>query len=101
MAGATNLGLPRLTARCASEIKIANNLTEFVRVRLERKDGEYLATPTGSQGSGILSSVSRADGLLIGPASVNLLRPGDQATVLLLNSGADEEVFFERRLHKN
>jgi molybdopterin molybdotransferase len=99
MGGAITTGLPRVPVRCATDIPLAANLTEFVRVRLERRDGEILAAPTGNQGSGVLSSLSRADALLIGPASVNRLNQGDQATVLLLASGAgvDCEAFFEDR----
>jgi molybdopterin molybdotransferase len=96
MAGRKTLGLPRVAARCAADIKIAEGLTEFVRVKLERRGDDLIATPTGSQGSGILSSVSRADGLLIGPAAERMLRAGAQATVLLLADGADD-AFFERR----
>lgn len=99
MAGRIEVGLERVSARCSADIKLANNLTEFVRVRLERRDGEYLAAPTGNQGSGILSSLSRADGLLIGPAAVSLLRKGDQATVLRLTATVGDEAFFEERLH--
>ncbi len=97
--GHRKLGLPRVRVTCAADIKIANNLTEFVRVRLERRDGELFATPTGSQGSGILSSLSRADALLIGPAKEDLLKAGSVATALLLETHAatDEEAFFEAR----
>ena len=99
MSGAAETGLPRAAVRCAADIKVAANLTEFVRVRLERREGQILAAPTGNQGSGILSSLSRADALLIGPAKENLLRAGDQATVLLLGpgAGADCAAFFEER----
>jgi molybdopterin molybdotransferase len=96
MGGHTLLGLPRVTARCAADMKIANNLTEFVRVKLERRGEEFYALPAGSQGSNILSALSRADGLLIGPARENLLKAGFQATVLLLSPPAAEvEVGFE------
>jgi molybdopterin molybdotransferase len=100
MGGATETGLPRVTVRCATDIKIAANLTEFVRVQLERRDGEIFATPTGYQGSGVFSSLSRADALLIGPSASSLFKAGDQATVLVLTSGAgvDTEAFFEERL---
>jgi molybdopterin molybdotransferase len=87
MGGWTRLGLPRIHARCATAIKIAQGLTEFVRVKLARRDGEVISTPTGNQSSGVLSSLSRADALLIGPADVTTLEPGDQATVLLLDTG--------------
>jgi molybdopterin molybdotransferase len=104
MGGRSDLGLPRLTARCAVDITTAKDLTEFVRVRLRREGGELYATPTGNQGSGILSSLSRADALLIGPADATVLKAGAQATVLLLSAGAadDAEPFFERPLlHRN
>jgi molybdopterin molybdotransferase len=96
MAGHSALGLPRITARCGADMKIANNLTEFVRVKLERRGGEFYALPAGSQGSNILSGLSRADGLLIGPARENLLKAGFQAIVLLLAPvAAEAEAGFE------
>jgi len=90
MAGRARVGLPRVDARCGVDIKTSKDLTEFVRVKLERDRDGWLATPTGSQGSGILSSLSRADGLLIGPSTETILKAGAQATVLLL--GADGEM---------
>ena len=58
MGGFRKLGAASLQGRLrAADIKVATNLTEFVRVRLERKDGEIYANPTGNQGSGILSSL--------------------------------------------
>jgi molybdopterin molybdotransferase len=99
MAGRRDLGLARIGARCGVDLKLSAGLTDFVRVRLERPGGETVAMPTGAQGSGILSSVSRADGLLVGPAALAMLRAGDQATVLLLaaDAAADCEPFFEDR----
>jgi molybdopterin molybdotransferase len=90
MAGRGRVGLPRVNARCGVDIKTSKDLTEFVRVKLERNRDGWIATPTGSQGSGILSSLSRADGLLIGPSTETILKAGAQATVLLL--GADGEM---------
>jgi molybdopterin molybdotransferase len=106
MSGRRRVGLPRVNARCGVDIKISKDLTEFVRVKLERTGDGWLATPTGSQGSGILSSLSRADGLLIGPSTETILKAGAQATVLLLG-GADggigavtaDDALFEGRNH--
>ncbi len=99
MGGHLKLGLPRINVICGVDIKLASNLTEFVRVRLERKGADLYATPTGNQGSGILSSLSRADALLVGTAKENLFRAGSSATALLLNAHAatDEAAFFEAR----
>ncbi|HLK85355.1 MAG TPA: gephyrin-like molybdotransferase Glp [Candidatus Binataceae bacterium] len=106
MGGRRDLGLRRATVRCAVDIRTAKDLTEFVRVRLRREGDELYATPTGNQGSGILSSLSRADALLIGPASVTVLAAGDQATVLVLSEDAGDaegatEPFFERPLRQS
>jgi molybdopterin molybdotransferase len=100
MTNRSDLALPRITARCATDIQKANNLTEFVRVTLTRRDGQVYAAPTGNQSSGVLSSLSRAHGLLIGPASERVLKEGSQAAVLLLDRGAaaDAEAYFEERL---
>ena len=102
MVGRRDLGLPRVSVRCATDIRVAPNLTEFVRVKLERRDGELWATPTGNQSSGVLSSLSRADALLIGPAKENVLKAGSQATGLLLVAAAavETEAFFEDRLRQ-
>jgi len=103
MGGHHQLSLPRVTARCAVDMRLAPGLTLFSRVNLQRRGAEYFATPAGAQGSNILSSLSRAEGLLIGPASKARLSAGDQADVLLLApAGWDiDEVGFEelRRLH--
>ncbi len=104
MGGRRDLGLARVAVRCAVDIKTAKDLTEFVRVRLRREGDEVYATPTGNQGSGILSSLARADALLIGPSDATVLKAGVQATVLMLAAGAVDsvEAFFERPLrHRN
>jgi len=100
MSGRCAYGLARIDVRCAVDIKIAANLTEFVRVTLERRDDAIYATPTGSQGSGILSSVARAHGLLIGPAHETMLNAGARATVLLLGQ-MEGDAFFEERLRQS
>jgi molybdopterin molybdotransferase len=105
MAGRADLGLPRVRVRCAVDINVARDLTEFIRVTLKRRGGELYATPTGSQGSGILRSVAMAGALLIGPARESMLRAGSEADALLLDpygAAADTEAFFEeRRFQRN
>ncbi len=43
------------------------------------------ATPTGNQSSGVLASMTRADGLLHFPAEASELAEGALATVEILN----------------
>lgn len=51
---------------------------------------------------GVLSSLSRADALLIGPEKENVLKAGSQATGLLLVAAAavETDAFFEDRLRQ-
>jgi molybdopterin biosynthesis enzyme len=60
-------------------------------VVLSRDASGYFATPTGSQSSGVLLSMARADALLIVPSGSNGLAAGDEAIVQLLDSTEFEE----------
>ncbi|HUO04615.1 MAG TPA: gephyrin-like molybdotransferase Glp [Candidatus Binataceae bacterium] len=103
MSGRADLGLSRIRVRCAVDIKVAKGLTEFIRVKLELDGNGIAARPTGDQGSGILSSLSLADGLLIGPAAETMLKAGSQAAVLVLGSGSGPvaPLLFEERPHSH
>jgi molybdopterin molybdotransferase len=57
----------------------------FVRVRLERLGRGYAARLTGEQGSGILLSMVRADGLAVIPEEYEHYRAGGTVDVLLLD----------------
>ena len=60
--------------------------TFFVRVSLERRDdGEVWASSTGNQSSGVLRSMSLADGLLVFSAEATRLAAGDIATVQVID----------------
>jgi molybdopterin molybdotransferase len=65
--GARDIGPFMVWARLADRIAQTSSRRHYVRVKLEEKDGEYLAYLTGGQGSGILSSMVNADGLAIIP----------------------------------
>ena len=61
-------------------------LAHFLRVRLEHAEGSLpRARLTGPQGSGILTSVSRADALLVIPEDLNGLAAGVEADALPLD----------------
>jgi len=55
-----------------------------VRVRAWREDGRWHASSTGPQGSGILRSMVKADGLVFVPAETGGLKRGDEVDLLLL-----------------
>jgi molybdopterin molybdotransferase len=80
-----------ISARLAHAVKHRPGRTEFVRVTLSRDALGYVATVAGSQGSGVLMSMARADGLLHVPSDSNGLAAGDEAEVQLLNGTAFQE----------
>lgn len=80
---------PTVRARVTHDIRARGALTHFLRVRLERSgNGEWQATLTGPQGSGIISSLVQADGLLVIPEAVDELSAGSEADIIVLH-GAD------------
>jgi molybdopterin molybdotransferase len=90
------MGNPRLfrrtvTAGLAHPVKFRPGRTEFIRVQLTRDAEGYIASSTGTQSSGMLLSMARADGLMVVPADCTGLAEGDQVTVQLLDGSAFQE----------
>jgi molybdopterin molybdotransferase len=65
-------------------VRTPKNKRTFVRVRLEEQDGRWRATPSGGQGSHVLSALSAADGLAIVDAGTGTAWAGETVPVLLL-----------------
>ena len=84
--GARNLDPIVIWARLADEIPQKDSRRHYVRVRLEDRDGEYVAHLTGDQGSGILSSMVKADGLAVIPEDWDRADQGARVRVILLGS---------------
>jgi molybdopterin molybdotransferase len=63
----------------------------FARCVVTERDGRYYARLTGTQGSGVLTSMSRANGLTIIPADVDVVEPGQEIDVLMLDWSRGEE----------
>jgi molybdopterin molybdotransferase len=71
----------------AEAAKVVPNLVQFLRVRLDEGDVPK-ARLTGSQGSGVLTSMLRADALLIVPEGHTLLEPGLRLQAIMLRDPA-------------
>jgi molybdopterin molybdotransferase len=56
---------PGFPARCVEAMKKGRGRTEFQRGVLFQENGEWCVRPTGHQGSGILSSMARADCFIV------------------------------------
>jgi molybdopterin molybdotransferase/putative molybdopterin biosynthesis protein len=74
---------PVARARLARKLASTMGMDDWVRVRLGRVGGELVATPL-PRGAGVLTSLVRADGLLVVPAQLEGHHPGEEVTVRLL-----------------
>jgi len=79
---------PRATARLARKLASPLGMDDWVRVRLGVVGGIMVATPL-PRGAGVLTSLVRADGLLVVPAGLEGHHAGEEVDVELLR-GVDE-----------
>jgi molybdopterin molybdotransferase len=78
------LDRPRVVARLGEPVRSPAGKVSFLRVRLRVDEDGLVATLTGHQGSGVLSSAVAADGLAVVPADHRRLEAGAPVNVLLL-----------------
>jgi len=81
-----------LNARLLRAVTHRTGRTEFVRVTLAKDGDGYVAESTGAQGSGMLLSMAKADGLLVVPADSDGISAGEQVTVQLLDGTGFQEI---------
>lgn len=74
----------RLFASFDSDHEKVEGRAEAVRVRLQAGDRGWTATPTGPQGSHVLTSMLGADGLAFAPADRDVIPAGERIAVELL-----------------
>jgi len=86
--GAAPRSRPRTRARLARKLASPLGMDDWVRVRLGVVGGTMVATPL-PRGAGVLTSLVRADGLLVVPAGQEGHHPGDEVDIALLR-GLDE-----------
>lgn len=79
----------------AEAIELAAPLTHFLRATLERREGGLpLARLTGSQSSGMLTSMALADALLVVPPEATMLPVGTAIRAIPLADAADHAEHF-------
>ncbi len=88
--GAPARDWPRAQARLARKLASTMGTDDWVRVRLGRVGGDLVATPL-PRGAGVLTSLVRADGLLVVPAQLEGHHAGEQVEVRLLRGVAEIE----------
>lgn len=77
MMGARNLLLPRVVARIKSPIRKKPDRRHYIRGVLEKDGPCFAVSPTGPQGSGILSSMSKANCLIVIPKDKGFISEGE------------------------
>lgn len=77
-----------IDVRLREDVSIAAPLTHFMRAIVEWEDGVAWARLTGPQGSGLLTSMSRANALLVVPPDRTTIRTGETAHALPIGDGA-------------
>lgn len=86
MTGASPRPRPLMPCIAKTRIRKTPGRTEYQRARLAPSaDGKWLAELTGSQGSGILSSMSQAHGLLVLPHDSGDIPAGSSVEMLLFD----------------
>ncbi len=85
LAGRRRVGRPRLVCRALERIDNPGSRRGYLRVTLSQLNGGFGARLTGEQGSAILRSMVRADGLAVVPGDT-AIETGEEVEVILLRS---------------
>jgi molybdopterin molybdotransferase len=84
-----------VTVTLEEEVKIGARLTHFLRAIVRRtNDGTLVARLTGQQSSGMLTSMVKANALLVVPETSPKVAPGSQLHALMLDQSLDETSAF-------
>jgi len=82
--GRRDVARPTITAIAGEPLTAPPHKRGYVRVSLSREAGRWVATPTGAQGSNLITSIARADALAVVPEDVTEIEKGDEVVVQLL-----------------
>ena len=85
MLGKSRFDKPTVEAVLEGPIHNYDERRVFARVEVTNRDGAYYANPTGPQGSNILTSMSKANGLAICPEDVPVMKAGERVKVKMLD----------------
>jgi molybdopterin molybdotransferase len=89
MMGRTNLDKPIMEAVLEDPIINGDGRRVYARAVITKRDGTYYARLTGAQGSNVLTSMARANGLAICPEDVPVMEKGQRVQVRMLDWDED------------
>ena len=100
LAGHRAINPPAISARLLEPVDNRGGRQHFVRAHIEPGPHGPVVRPTGDQGSGVLTALTRANGLLVIPDGVGALAAGSRVEVLLLHwaHGGDEAALLRGQL---
>jgi molybdopterin molybdotransferase len=92
MMGKKSLNKPTVEAVIENDVKNSDGRRVFTRAIVEKRGGQYFARLTGPQGSGMLSSMALANGLVIVPEDTPGVKRGDVVKVMMLDWGEEIDI---------
>jgi molybdopterin molybdotransferase len=91
MMGKEKLAKPTVEAVLENAIENTDGRRIFARAMVEKRGGQYFARLTGPQGSGILTSMALANGLVVVPEDKPEVKAGDLVKVMMLDWSEEVE----------
>jgi len=85
MLGRKNFTKPTIQAICEGRLENRDRRRVFARVTVSKRDSQYFASLAGAQGSGILTSMAQANGLMIVPEDKPVIEVGEKVQVQMLD----------------
>jgi molybdopterin molybdotransferase len=84
MGGHTKLTRPQVPVTVTRRVR-SDGRESYVRAVVEKVNGEYSAAPTGRQGSHMMTSLARANALIIIPEGVREVSAGSELTAIMID----------------
>ena len=91
MMGKKILAKPVIRAIIENDIVATDERRLFARVNVIKRKGQYRASLTGHQGSGILTSMTKANGLAVIPENSKGVKAGDMVEVQMLDWAEEQD----------
>ena len=92
MLGLTRMSRPTVEGVLTGPIYNGDGRRVYARVEVKRRNGTYYASPTGPQGSNILTSMSRANGLAVCPENLPWKMAGERVLLIMLDWNEEVEI---------
>ncbi|MEM3615946.1 MAG: molybdopterin molybdenumtransferase MoeA, partial [Candidatus Methanomethylicia archaeon] len=82
---------PKIMARMARRVASQLGSREYLRVKVVKRNGEYIAIPLRLTGSGLLSSITKATGMVIISEEEEGIEEGELVEVFLFKQVEEDE----------